>query len=568
MSLKVFVAQLNPTVGAVSQNVSAMLDAIGAAKEEGAQVVLFPELSVPGYPPKDLLYLPEFVDACLLANETLIEASQGDLMIVWGNIARNTLGIGKPLHNSGYVAHNGQLIAQATKTHLPTYDVFDEARYFEPGIPQRSVPVFTCLGQRFALTVCEDLWSHGCFSLEEKAKITPVQYATTPLAVLQEQPVDFLLNLSASPYELGKPTTRVNLLKRIAAAEQATVIYVNQVGANDDLIFDGHSSITQADGNQWLAPGFTESGISVSLPATSEFPNTTPLLSPSELELTEALVLGIRDYVHKTGFQKVFLGLSGGIDSALTAVLAQRALGKENVVGVAMPGPYSSDHSVEDAQRLAENLGIELRMLGINTPFDAYLQVLSEGQIQQDLAEQNLQSRLRGTMLMTLSNRENGLVLTTGNKSELATGYSTLYGDSCGALAPLGDLYKTQVYAVSEALNALANGPLIPERTLSKPPSAELAPNQKDSDSLPPYPVLDPILKGILEEQLGFGDLLRLGYDKGYTLQTLERVMRNEYKRQQMPPSLKVSRKAFGSGRDFPIVQQLRFPATLEATPS
>ncbi len=555
--MKILLGQINPVVGAVEQNVSRMLEIIRQAKADGVQLVIFPELAVPGYPPKDLLFYPELVGACIQANDRLIAASDASLCIIWGNIRPNQTGVGKPLFNTGYCAYNGAVLALATKSQLPTYDVFDEARYFEPGSAATAVPVFECFGQRMALTVCEDLWSHDCFSLDEKESITPVQYSSRPLDVLDAHPMDYLLNISASPYVVGKPAQRCRLIQRIAQAEQATVVYVNQVGANDDLIFDGHSSVTRPTGQQWVVAGFQEQAPvyndALSQPQTGFL---TQLPTPTD-ELLEALVLGIRDYVQKTGFQKVFIGLSGGIDSALTAVLAVRALGLENVTGVAMPGPYSSEHSVTDARALAENLGIRFLYLPINPPFQAYVDLLSEGEILQDLAEQNLQARLRGTMLMTLANREDALVLSTGNKSEVATGYSTLYGDSCGALAPLADILKTQVYELSHRLNALSEAPLIPLNTLEKPPSAELAPNQKDSDSLPPYDLLDDLLKRILEDQLGFSDLLDMGYDKKIVSQTLQRVMRNEYKRQQMPPSLKVSRKAFGSGRVFPIVQQL-----------
>lgn len=563
--MKALIAQLNPTVGAVAQNLKAMLAAVEAARTQQAQLVIFPEMAVSGYPPKDLLAYREFTRACLEANTALIQASDDSLMIVWGNIAENKTGIGKALHNAGYVALGGKLLAMGLKSHLPTYDVFDEARYFEPGTPSQAAPHFTAFGKRFTLTICEDLWSHPCFSAEEKANITPVEYATTPWEGLSAVEMDVLLNISASPYVLGKPQLRSRLLKRLAAHQGSTVVYVNQVGANDDLIFDGHSLVTQPAGQQWVGPGFAPGTQMVDLTASVQTERTW---LPEAQELIDALTLGIGDYVNKTGFDKVFIGLSGGVDSSLTATLAHRALGAQRVIGVAMPGPYSSHHSLEDARLLAQNLGIEFREHSINAPFQSYLNLLSQGQRLEDLAEQNLQARLRGVLLMTLANRENALVLATGNKSETATGYSTLYGDSCGALAPIGDLYKTQVYQLCEALNLPDGNVPIPRRVLEKPPSAELAPNQVDADTLPPYPVLDELLKRILEEQLGFGELLDLGYDKTYVTQTLQRVMGYEYKRQQMPPSLKVSLKAFGSGRVFPIVQQIQLPPAITLCPT
>lgn len=557
--MKILLAQLNPVVGAITDNVTRMCATIEHAKRGGAQVIVFPELAVSGYPPKDLLVYPDFVRQCLDANPILTQASDENTLIIWGNIAQTALKRGKPLHNAAYCAWNGQLVALALKNQLPTYDVFDEARYFEPGPADQAVARFSCFGKTFAITVCEDLWSHPCCTSDEKAGITPMQYETDPLAKLREQPVDYLVNLSASPYELGKPALRSRLLKRIAAAEQTTVLYTNQAGANDDLIFDGHSAIIRPDGTQWVATGFQELTEAISDTSLSSYP-VAPARSP-ELELIDALTLGIRDYVTKTGFQTVFIGLSGGIDSALTAALACRALGPAQVIGVAMPGPYSSGHSLTDADALAANLGIALRHHSITPLFESFLALLSNGQRLADLAEQNLQARLRGLILMTLANRENGLVLTTGNKSELATGYSTLYGDSCGALAPLGDLLKTQVYALCAALNQEAGFDLIPRSTLEKPPSAELAPGQLDSDSLPPYPVLDQILNAFLVSQAGFGELRHLGYDGATVAKEVQRVMRNEYKRRQMPPVLKVSRKAFGSGRVFPIVQRFDITA-------
>lgn len=554
--MRLAIAQLNPTIGAIAKNVASIEVAIEQAKAAGANVVLIPEMAVSGYPPKDLLLMPDFVQQCLAINANLAALSTSELAIIWGNIDTNETGIGKALYNTGFIAVEGQIIGKAKKTHLPTYDVFDEARYFEPGKLEEAVARVTLFGEPFALTICEDLWGHPCLSDDEAAQITPVTYATQPLQTIQS--ADFILNLSASPYVLGKPALRNRLLKRIAYAESAHIIYVNQVGANDDIIFDGHSSVTLKNGQQWVASGFDAA---VEIVDTSDLPapKTQPTDVPAEVELISALVLGIRDYVYKTGFKTVYLGLSGGIDSALTAVLAQKALGKEHLVGVRMPGPYSSGHSLDDAEDLAHALGISLLTLPIEGVFEQYLALLNPAGRLMDLAEQNLQARIRGALLMALANRDNALLLTTGNKSELATGYSTLYGDSCGALAPLGDLYKTQVYALSHMVNTLAGEMIIPHSTLSKPPSAELAPGQTDQDSLPDYAVLDGILKAWLEGHESVGEICGFGYDEATVLDTVRRVMANEFKRQQMPPSLKVSAKAFGSGRVYPIVQQTRW---------
>lgn len=562
--MKVMLAQLNPIIGDVDYNTRQMVQAIEAAKTQGANLVIFPEMAISGYPARDLLLDPEFIQACLAQDTQIAQHSTTALCLIWGNLSLNTTGAGKPLYNTAVVAFNGVVQAYAIKNHLPTYDVFDEARYFEPGPVSQAVYRFTWQGQPLALTVCEDIWSHPALEGEETRQIAPYNYPTQLFEQTgQTQQPDFWLNISASPYVSGKPALRQNRLSHLAQKTGSGVMYVNAVGAQDDIIFDGHSQVHLPNGVMFEAPGFKAACPIIDTATTETWPAPiAPLVL--EAERYEALVLGIRDYFGKTGFQKAFLGLSGGVDSALVAVLAAEALGADNVIAIAMPGPYSSDHSLSDARTLAQNLGVSLRELSILEPYQSFLDLLSRGQAQGDLAEQNLQARLRGLTLMTLANRENGLVLATSNKSELAMGYSTLYGDSCGALAPIGDLFKTEVYSLCRWINRAQS--LIPNAILTKAPSAELSPNQKDSDTLPPYDQLDSSLKTLFNRTLHFGNSTTFMYDISHEHPCVcQPLYRAEFKRQQSPPILKVSTRGFDSGWRTQIVK--RPPITDKNTP-
>lgn len=561
--MKVALLQLNPTIGALEQNYKAIETALETAYRQQAHIAVLPELCVSGYPPKDLLFEPAFVEDCLAINDRIAALSTSTMMVVWGNIAPNTTGIGPPLHNAAYAAVDGVMDFRFVKHHLPTYDVFYEARYFEP---QRTEDIknlyLNYMGKRIVVTLCEDLWCHPALGHQNEARIEtthpmihPFDYPTNPIRLLNEYPFEMIINLSASPYEIDKPRLRLDLLDKIATHHGCPVIYVNQVGAQDDILYDGHSCVCWPDGISWVADGFKPATVILDLSEpNSQLPDTCD--DAWQEPVYTGLAMGIRDYVHKTGFERVLIGLSGGIDSALTASLAVEALGAEFVTGVAMPGPYSSPESLIDAQALAKNLGISLLEYSINGPFETMLETLHQSPQPEQLAQQNLQARLRGQLLMTLANQTDSLVLATGNKSELATGYSTMYGDSCGALAPIGDLFKTQVVSLCEWINRSRYPAPIPEAILYKPPSAELAPDQLDTDTLPPYETLDELLQALMIDHQSLEDVLSLGYDRATVKWVFQQLQRQEYKRQQYPLILKVSAKAFGSGRLVPVVQR------------
>ncbi len=544
--MKIALGQINPTVGDFSGNAAKIIEFSRRAQGAGAGLILFPELSICGYPPRDLVERAEFVRRNRESAEQIATETCG-ISVICGLVTPAEADTGKAVMNSAALLQDGKIAFVQSKMLLPTYDVFDEARNFAPA---KSQDLFTLGGLKMALTICEDCWNDKNFWDNRL-------YTVDPVESLIQAGGKFLLNISASPFWYGKRQLRQDMLSAIARRQKVPVAMVNQVGGNDSLVFDGSSLVLDASGNV-IARGksFEEDIIYFDSDAnTGEIHAQS--VGPSDSEeasVYAALVLGTKDYVHKCGFRKVIVGLSGGIDSALTAAIAVDAVGPENVIGVAMPGPYSSNHSIEDAHELASNLGIREETLPITGVFDSYRAVLRSvfSGLADDATEENLQARARGMLLMALSNKFRAIVLSTGNKSETAVGYCTLYGDMAGGLAVISDVPKTLVYRLSEYVNS--RSPVIPKSTIDKPPSAELRANQKDSDSLPPYEVLDAILEDYVEEMHAAE---QIASERGFDIALIRRVIgmvdRNEYKRQQAAPGLKISAKAFGYGRRFPI---------------
>ena len=537
-------AQINPTVGAVQKNSEKIQRYYRSAAEAGASLVIYPELTVTGYPPKDLLLYQGFnrmVEAAVLRDLAPLTA-KGPVMLLGAPFT-----VDGTLYNCAVQLEGGHVAAVHKKTLLPYYDVFDEQRYFSRSPRRRIAPV---MGLTAAITICEDMWNDRDLYSRPLHDLDPLE----ELSARGE--FDYIFNLSASPYHYGKQRLREKVAGYLAKKYRAGFIYVNQVGGNDDLIFDGASLAFNNRGELICrAASFQEEILFIESESLLK-PAAHPLPPAEEGidTIRRALVMGIQDYLAKTGFSRAVLGLSGGIDSALTATLAVEALGPGNVLGVLMPSPYSSDHSIEDARALAENLGIETRLVPIDKPFRAFLPLLNPGEEPfQDLAEENLQARIRGNIIMFISNREGYLALTTGNKSELAVGYCTLYGDMAGGLAVLADLPKVMVYEMAEYLNRTSGRKIIPERTISKPPSAELRPDQKDEDSLPPYDELDPILNLYIEENIPPAEIVKRGHREETVLRVVSLVDRSEYKRRQAAPGLRVTTRAFGSGRRMPV---------------
>jgi NAD+ synthase (glutamine-hydrolysing) len=545
--MKIALAQINPTVGDIAGNCRKILDFIDQAKSRGAKIVVFPELSIIGYPPKDLLLKPRFIEDNLRALQSIASRVNGIDAVV-GYAEKNSAPVGRPLHNAVALLRDGKIISRHFKTLLPTYDVFDESRYFEPG-PDERQNIVNIAGRPMGLSICEDLWNDE--------KMVPRRlYHQNPIADLNTAGAQVMINASASPFVVGKHKFRVELFSSQVKQFGKPLVYVNQVGGNDELVFDGNSVVFDAKGNVIAqAKDFEEDLLLVDL-LNSEPRTFNP---HSEIQtIYKAVILGLRDYVRKCGFSTVVLGLSGGIDSAVTAALAVTALGKDKVVGVSMPSRFSSQHSIADAKTLAENLGIEFQIVPIAQIHDAYEQTLTpyfQGKAR-DVTEENLQARVRGGILMAFSNKFNHLLLTTGNKSELAVGYCTLYGDMCGGLAVISDVPKTSIYALSEFINQQAGQDLIPRNSITKPPSAELRPNQTDQDSLPPYDVLDAILYRYIEEEKSAGEIVKEGFDRPTVTRVIKLVDRSEYKRRQAAPGLKVTSRAFGFGRRMPIAQR------------
>jgi NAD+ synthetase len=558
--MRVALAQINLTVGDIAGNTRKIIEFANQAKSLGAGLVVFPELAMTGYPPKDLLLKSQFVDDNIRAVHQIAEKTVGIEAVV-GYAARNEQPVGRPLHNAVAVLKGGKVVSTHYKTLLPNYDVFDENRYFEPGPAALRNQLVTLGDLPVGLSICEDLWN-------DERLIARRLYHQNPLADLSTAGAKVMINASASPFVVGKHEFRIKLFGAQARQFGRPLVYVNQVGGNDELVFDGNSCVFDAQGNLIAnARDFEEDLIVVDVSHdTGKSPTPgkdsgriaqTHGYSKGVESIYHALVLGLRDYVNKCNFKSVVLGLSGGIDSALTAAIAVAALGKDRVVGVAMPSRFSSDHSVNDARALAENLGIEFHIIPIKDVHDQYEKTLAgvfAGR-QPDVTEENLQARVRGAILMAISNKFNHLLLTTGNKSEIAVGYCTLYGDMCGGLAVISDVPKTTVWDLSRWINQNAGRDIIPRNSIEKVPSAELRPNQTDQDSLPPYEVLDAIMNLYVEEDRGAAEIVSEGFDATTVLRVIKLIDRSEYKRRQAAPGLKVTSRAFGFGRRMPIAQ-------------
>ena len=567
--IRLALAQINVTVGDLTGNRQKILDHMHKARELGVHLVVFPELAITGYPPEDLLFKPRFIQANLLVLDELVQATQG-IAAVFGFVDRQD-----DIYNAAAIACDGRLIDVYHKIYLPNYGVFDEERYFQSG---KTAGVYRLNGVTFGVTVCEDIWYPGGPARQQGLAGN----------------AEVLINISASPFHDGKAWLREQMIATRATDNSAVLGYCNLVGGQDELIFDGGSLLVDQEGRVTArAPRFREDLLVADIDAETVFrnrlhdsrrrkekrdvdpviaielpelrPQSVPLspLQPAEsprsdnrLEnIYDALVLGTRDYVVKNGFEKVFIGLSGGIDSALVTAIAHDALGAKNVVCVTMPTQYSSEGTFNDALQMAGNLDIRILALPIQKLFDQYLGLLADefGDLPPDTAEENIQPRIRGTLLMALANKFRALVLAPGNKSELSMGYATLYGDMAGGFAVIKDIYKTLVYDLAHYRNTLSDHPVIPPSIIERPPTAELRDNQKDTDSLPPYPVLDPILKAYVEDDASLQDLIALGYDEDAVTRIIRTVDRNEYKRRQAPPGIKITGRAFGRDRRLPI---------------
>ncbi len=553
--MRIRIQQINVIVGDVKGNSALVLQALRDAGNDRVDLLILPELVTCGYPPMDLLERKAFVHAVQMENEKIVRAT-GRTALLFGTIRKNDGSTGRPLFNAAILAQNGSIVDTVNKTLLPTYDVFDEFRYFEPN---REMRLMEWAGRKWGVTICEDIWNN-------QNEYNYHTYNLDPAYELRDLGAEVIVNISASPFTKRKPEMREDMLKRHARQLGIPLFYANQVGANTELIFDGISSVISSEGEVLIRLATFEEDV-----ADFEWPESgepKPQVSGEcikpipgvEERIFRALVHGLRDYVEKSGMTgKVVMGLSGGVDSALTAVIAREAVGSDNVLGVTMPSRFSSEGSISDSKKLSRSLGIQMYELPINTIYESFLDVLAPvfGETEFDATEENLQSRSRGAILMAISNKLGHMLLNTGNKSELAVGYCTLYGDMAGGLSILSDVYKTEVFAISRWVNDSYYGKeIIPWNTIEKPPSAELRPDQKDTDSLPEYDILDGILKAYIEDQLPAGMISELGFDIDQVRDVIRMVDRNEYKRRQSAPGLRVSSKAFGSGRRLPIVQR------------
>jgi len=540
--MRIALAQMNPIVGDIQGNLAKIRVWLRRAARKKADLVVFPELCITGYPPRDLVESEDFVEKNKAAVRELARETTKPVVIV-GFVDSTSDGGKKVLFNAAAVLSGKKIVAIRHKTLLPNYDVFDERRHFTPARSNDPVPLF---GQRIGLTICEDMW-------HAKEVWPQSPYNRDPVAELARKRCNIFINLSSSPFNRGKTKIRLDLIRHHVRRWRIPFVFVNQAGGNDEVLFDGNSFALDAQGGLLgQAAGFDEDFFLIDTKKDGE----AVWREESDVrQIHDALVMGLRDYARKSGFQKVVLGLSGGIDSAVTAALAVEALGKKNVLGVSMPSPYSSKGSMTDADRLAKNLGIKLISLPITPVFSTYKASLKRafGRRLPDVTEENLQARIRGTLLMALSNKFGMLLLTTGNKSELSMGYCTLYGDMNGGLAVISDVLKTTVYNIGRLINERRE--IIPEACFTKPPSAELRPNQTDQDSLPPYEVLDAIVEAYVEDSKDVGEIAAMGYARPLVEKILRTIDRNEYKRRQAPPGLRISEKAFGMGRRMPIAR-------------
>ncbi|MBW1667498.1 MAG: NAD+ synthase [Deltaproteobacteria bacterium] len=541
--MKIALCQINPIIGDFDYNTDLILNATERAKKLGCNLAVFPELCLLGYPPKDLLEKPAFIRENLDHLEKIATRIKG-IHVVCGYVDQNPEHTGKPLVNSVALMADSRIQGKGGKRLLPTYDVFDETRYFEPA--KKSL-LFDLADKRVGVTICEDIWNVGDI---EGIPLYPLD----PVSGLSTRGIDILINISSSPYTLNKRLVRQNILSSLSLRYKIPTLYCNQVGGNDDLLFDGASMVVDRRGKLVLLGKEFESDLLV-WDSEEEYEELRQPPLPEEASILKGLVTGTRDYVRKCGFQEVLVGLSGGIDSSLVAVIAERAVGAQNVTGVSMPSQYTSQISREDSRLLAERLNIKFVEIPITDIFDCYNRGLAEifRGFEPDVTEENIQARIRGNILMALSNKFGALVLSTGNKSELAMGYCTLYGDLTGGLAVISDVPKTVCYRLARYVNK--DKEIIPERVLTRPPSAELRPGQKDQDTLPPYEILDDILDAAVVKNMGFEEIVARGHDPRVVEDVLRRLVLNEYKRRQAPPGLKITTKAFGYGRRYPIAR-------------
>jgi NAD+ synthetase len=544
--MKIALSQINPLIGDFKRQYERITAAAQAAKAESCDLVIFPELALCGYPPRDLLEKRSFVQANRRCLDQLTATIQGIGVIV-GFVAENPAETGNLLYNCAVLFENGRILHQVCKQLLPAYDVFDERRFFEPGQPSKPCAY---KGRHIGLTICEDAWN-------DKDVFKRRRYAADPVSQLAADGADLLVNIAASPFHKGKLGFRDQLLASAARKHHLTVVFVNQVGGNDHILFDGASAVFDPLGER-VARGADFEEDMVVFDTVAGKGAVHPVCASETESVLKALIMGTRDYVTKCGFEKVIVGLSGGVDSALTAWIASQALGPERVFTVFMPSRYTSRDNYEHTRTLAQNLAIDYRVLPIDAAFDTLLNQLVPDADPADpgITEQNIQARIRGTILMGISNRDGCMVLSTGNKSELAVGYCTLYGDMNGGLSVISDVPKTLVYEICHRINRERE--IIPRAILEKPPSAELKPDQTDQDDLPPYEVIDPILKGYIEDALSAEELVAAGFDPHAVSEITRRVDQNEYKRHQAAPGLKVTAKAFGEGRRYPIAKRFR----------